>query len=173
MKKYNGLSSVELTLKFMKNFNFIKKVLSTLPLIIVLSGCVNNSEYEKALKDPITLNLVRQSVEDDSYFSNFDEYYSQSGEIVHNYYNGCSNISRLLTSIKLFLIPSSIGTFRPIACDALELRLRNTGIDIDSSSLVGYYMDQLAKQDEDRQVQEEKKQKMAQQIQIEEMTNGK
>lgn len=143
-------------------------------LSVLLTGCIiNKNQAEEALKDPITLNLVRQSVEDDSYFSNFDKYYSQSGEIVHNYYNGCSNISRLLTSIKLFLIPSSIGTFRPIACDALELRLRNTGIDIDSSSLVGYYMDQLAKQDEERQVQEENNNQKALQQQIENMANGK
>lgn len=135
-------------------------------LSVLLTGCIiNKNQAEEALKDPITLNLVKQSIEDDWYLW---PAFISSGEtnVVHDYYNGCSVISRALTRLDLI-------SDRPISCDALDLRLKKLGYSVSSSSLVSYYMDRLEKQKKEQQKQIENNRKKVLQQQIEDMANGK
>lgn len=132
-------------------------------LSVLLAGCIlNKNQAEKALKDPITLNLVKQSVMDE-WFPNIA---MDGGEGKVVYYNGCSVISRGLTNLELI-------SDRPISCDALDLRLKKLGYSVSSSSLVSYYRDRLEKQKNEQQKQIGNNRKKALQQQIENMANGR
>ena len=63
--------------------------------------------------------------------------------------------------------------YRQISCDALDLRLKNQRINISSSRLVGYYMNELAEAQEKADDQRIKDKAAAKQTQIENMANGK
>lgn len=127
-------------------------------LVIVAAlivGCADKVEYETALKDPITLNLVKQSIVDYKTI--------QQNQWVHSYDNGCS-----FTLVGFFTIPD-----KPIACDALDLRLNNKGIAVSASSLVSYYMNEQAEERENSAGQRIKDDAAAKQLLIENMANGK
>lgn len=131
-------------------------------LSVLLTGCIiNKNQTEEALKDPITLNLVKQSLMDE-WLPNI----TRNGGYKVVYYNGCSVISRGLTNLNLI-------SDRPISCDALDLRLKKLGYSVSSSSLVSYYRDRLEKQKKEQQKQIENNRKKALQQQIEDMANGK
>lgn len=147
----------------------MKKILLAL-LVFAVTGCVNETQANKVLQDPITLNLVKQSIGDDMYQPNFPY---GTADYVHNYYNSCSLFSRLKTSLALFFHPLASGTYREISCDALDLRLNNKHINISSSNLVEYYMDKLADSEKKAEQQSIKQQQQAYQQQIENMANGK
>lgn len=136
----------------------------------LIAGCADKVEYESALKDPITLNLIKQSINDDMY-QPYQPYVT--ADYVHNYYNSCSSFSRLKTSFVLFAHPSSSGTYREISCDALDLRLHNKGIAVSASSLVAYYMNEQDEAQEKAENQKIKDEAAAKQTQIENMANGK
>lgn len=149
----------------------VKNKLLLVMVAALIAGCADKAEYEAVLKDPITLNLVKQSI---GY--SMSQPYSLLGtaDYVHNYYNSCSLLSRLKISIWL------IGTYRQISCDALDLRLYNKGITTGyfslitaDSSLVGYYMNELAEAQEKADNQRIKDEAAAKQTQIENMANGK
>ena len=148
----------------------LKKIVTVL-CFFVLVGCVmNKTQADKALEDPITLNLVKQSIGDSMYLP------QPPGppEYVDNYYNSCSLFSRLKTSCALFFHPSASGTYREISCDALDLRLNNKGwYNISASSLVNYYMDKLANQSAAQQAEEKKRQADALKQKINDMATGK
>lgn len=130
-------------------------------LSVLLTGCIiNKNQAEEALKDQITLNLVKQSA--DQWFPGV----TMNGGNKVVYYNGCSVISRGLTNLNLI-------SDRPISCDALDLRLKKLGYSVSSSSLVSYYRDRLEKQKKEQQKQIENNRKKALQQQIEDMANGK
>lgn len=149
----------------------MKNKLLIVMIAALISGCTDKAEYETALKDPITLNLVKQSIGD-----SISQPYSLLGtaDYVHNYYNSCSLLSRLKISFWL------IGTYRQISCDALDLRLNNKGINTGyfsfttaASPLVGYYMNSQAEAQEKADNQRIKDEAAAKQAQIENMANGK
>lgn len=148
----------------------IHKLLFTLTSVLVLVGCGSNEEYDTALKDPITLNLVKQSVGDSMYAGTYG-----ISPNIHNYYNSCSLFFRLKTSVvlQLTLHPEAIGTYREISCDVLDLRLKNKHINISSSELVGYWMDKLADDAKKAEQESIKQQQQAQQQQIETIANRK
>lgn len=148
----------------------MKKILLAL-LVFAVTGCVNETQANKALQDPITLNLVKRSIGDDMY-QPYEPY--GTANYVHNYYNSCSSFSRLKTSLVLFFHPQASGTYREISCDALDLRLNNKGwYDISASSLVGYYMDKLAYAEKKSEQELIKQQQEQQTQQVENMANGK
>ena len=124
----------------------------------LIAGCTDKVEYDAALKDPITLNLVKQSIGD------FKYYFSNEG-VGHSYYNSCAWYVRLRA-----IMPNK---YRQISCDALDLRLKNQRINISSSRLVGYYMNELAEAQEKADDQRIKDKAAAKQTQIENMANGK
>ena len=136
----------------------------------LIAGCADKVEYDTALKDPITLNLVKQSIGDDMY-QPYQPY--GTADYIHNYYNSCSSFSRLKTSFVLFAHPSSSGTYREISCDALDLRLNNKGINVNASSLIGYYMNEQVEAQEKAENQRIKDEAAAKQTQIENMANWK
>ena len=149
-------------------------------LVIVaalMAGCADKVEYETVLKDPITLNLVKQSIGDSMYQLDFG---LVPGDYVHNYYNSCSSFSRLKTSFVLFFHPMASGTYRQISCDALDLRLNNKGINTGyfsfttaASPLVGYYMNEQIEAQEKAENQRIKDDAVAKQLLIENMASGK
>lgn len=155
----------------------MKNKLLLVILAALIAGCVDKVEYETALKDPVTLNLVKQSIGDSMYqplsFGSDPEY-------VHYYYNSCSSFSRLKTSFVLIWHSSTTETYRQISCDALDLRLNNKGINTGyfsfttaASPLVGYYMNEQIEAQEKAENQRIKDEAAAKQTQIENMANGK
>ena len=142
----------------------MKNKLLLVILAALIAGCVDKVEYETALKDPITLNLVKQSIGD--YVSQPYSLYG-TADFVDNYYNSCSLLSRLKISIWL------TGTYRQISCEALDLRLNNKGIAVSASSLVGYYMNEQAEEQEKAENQRIKAEVDTQQQKIKDMANGK
>ncbi len=148
----------------------LKKIVTVL-CFFVLVGCVmNKTQADKALEDPITLNLVKQSAMDmwDTPVSGYNTLRS---------YNSCSVLSRLSHFVQMLNAISDYYTpniYRPISCNALDIRLNNKGwYDISASSLVGYYMDKLANQHEEQQVQEQTNQERALKQKINDMATGK
>ena len=135
---------------------------------VLIVGCADKVEMNKALQDPITLNLVKQSIGDSMYLPQ-----PPGGpEYVDNYFNSCSLLSRLKTSCALFFHPSATGTYREISCDALDLRLKNLKINISSAVLVGYYMYKQDEAQEKADNQRIKNEATARQMRIENMANG-
>ena len=125
----------------------------------LIAGCADKVEYETSLKDPITLNLVKQSIGD-----SMTQPYSTAGQAdyVHNYYNSC----------EWFLL-SPAGAYRQISCEALDLRLKNQKLNISSSKLVDFYMNEQDEAEKKAENQRIKNQAAAKQTQIENMANGK
>ncbi len=134
-------------------------ILVTLLCSAVIAGCSNKLEYTTALKDPITLNLVKQSIG-----NSMTQPYSTAGQVdyVHNYYNSCEWFSL-----------SSAGAYRQTSCDALDLRLKNQKLNISSSKLVDFYMNELSdaakKVEQQSRIMEQK----SRQEEIENLANGK
>lgn len=126
----------------------------------LIAGCADKVEYDTALKDPVTLDLVKQSVVD---------YMYQNGDVYsyyhHKFYNGCTWL------LRVGIYPAVAS--RPISCDALDLRLNNKGIAVSASSLVDYYMNEQAEAQEKADNQKIKDEAAAKQTQIENMANGK
>ncbi|MBX9867591.1 MAG: hypothetical protein K2Y14_11815 [Burkholderiales bacterium] len=120
---------------------------------VLVAGCADRVEYDTALKDPVTLNLVKQSIVDYKTI--------QQNQWVHSYDNGC-----------YFTLVGFLPD-KPIACDALDLRLNNKGIAVSASSLVAYYMNEQAEAQEKAKNQRIKDEAAAKQTQIESMANGK
>ena len=77
---------------------------------VLIVGCADKVEYDTALKNPITLNLVKQSIGDSMYAGTYGIEAN-----IHNYYNSCSVFSRLKTSVAILLHPEAIGTYREIS----------------------------------------------------------
>ena len=125
---------------------------------ILIAGCADKVDYATALKDPITLNLVKQSIGN---FIYGDFHYYKPTD---HFYNSCAWYVRLRV-----IMPDE---YRQISCDALDLRLKNQKINISSSGLVGYYMNELAKAQEKAENQRIKDEAAAKQTQIENMANG-
>jgi hypothetical protein len=146
------------------------KIIVTVLCFFVLVGCVmNKTQADKALEDSITLNLVKQSVMD-MWGTPISGYTLRS-------YNSCSVLSRLSHFVQMLNAISDYYTpniYRPISCNALDIRLNNKGwYDISASSLVGYYMDKLDNQYEERQVLEQKNQERALKQKVNDMATGK
>lgn len=137
----------------------MKNKLLLVLIAALVAGCVDKVKYAIALKDPITLNLVKQSIGD-----SMTQPYSTVGQAdyVHNYYNSCG---------WLWLSPA--GAYRQISCDALDLRLNNKSIAVSASSLVAYYMNEQAEWEEKTENQRIKDKAAAKQTQIENMANGR
>lgn len=148
----------------------MKNKLLLVVVTALMAGCADKVEFETVLKDPITLNLVKQSIGDSMYQLDFG---LVPGDYVHNYYNSCSSFSRLKTSFVLFFHPMASGTYRQISCNALDLRLKNQKINIRSSGLVAYYMNEQAEEQEKAENQRIKDEAAAKQTQIENMANGR
>ena len=149
----------------------MKNKLLLVMVAALMAGCADKAEYATALKDPVTLDLVKQSIGDSTYQPLS---FAADPEYVHYYYNSCSSFSRFKTSFVLFLFhPSATGTYRQISCDALDLRLNNKGIAVSASSLVAYYMNEQAEAQEKADNQRIKDEATAKQTQIENMANGK
>ncbi len=147
----------------------MKKILAIL-LITVITGCVN-TEAEKALKDPIILNLVKESFYPGNSYKVVGA--RVPGDI--NQCNFCSGISR-----SLYCGNGYNYVDNPLSCDALDLRLKNLGYKFSSKTLVDYYItkinDELEQIIERENVANLKKQKLREQQrqqQIIDMANGK
>ena len=149
----------------------MKNKLLLVILSVLVAGCADKVKCSIALKDSITLNLVKQSIGDYSMYQL--DFGFVLGDYVHNYYNSCSSFSRLKTNFVLFFHPMVSGTYRQTSCDALDLRLKNQKIDISSSGLVGYYMNELAEAQKKENNQIIKDEAVAKQLLIENMANGK
>lgn len=133
----------------------MKKILLALSVLAV-SGCVNETQANKALQDPITLNLVKQSS------LNQDQC---KGDIsLQRFINGCNLFDRAWCGGSI-LIYINLAQ-KPIACDALDLRLKKLNYPVNADELVEYY---LHKDDALHQENNE----LARQQQIENMANGK
>lgn len=129
----------------------MKNKLLLIMIAELIAGCTDKVELETALKDPVTLNLVKQSIVEHQPIQ------------VSNYYNGCS----LVTMLNFPL------SDKPIACDALNLRLNKKGILVSASSLVAYYMNEQDEVQEKAENQRIKDEAAAKQLLIENMANGK
>ncbi len=132
----------------------MKNKLLLVVVTVLIAGCSNKVEYATTLKDPITLDLVQQSISNSRY-TEFGDY-----NPTDHFYNSCT----------WSWIQSHL---RKISCDALDLRLKNQKINISSGSLVGYYMDQQAEERENSAEQRIKDNAAAKQLLIENMANGK
>lgn len=126
----------------------MKKTLLAL-LIFVVTSCVNEPQANKALQDPITLNLVKQSFYYASYGDGASTDFLPSW--IYNYrghpnWNKCSEISRFFYCRSCpedlaAAVHCDTNCDRPISCDALDQRLKNQGYsNLDSSNLISYYL---------------------------------
>lgn len=149
----------------------LKNKLLIVLVAALMAGCADKVEYDTALKDPTTLNLVEQSIGDSIYQP------SLNGVHVHYYYNSCDLLSRLKTRFVLFAYPAypypdATKIDKQISCEALDLRLNNKGITVSASSLVAYYMNEQDEDEEKADNQRIKNEAAVKQTQIENMANG-
>lgn len=147
------------------NTKIMKKISFVFLVAVLLVGC--NQNKDKILDDPITLNLVKQSVNYTMYTNVFT-----NSDYEYTYYNSCSTWSRFKARCNLLIHPSMIKVYRNVSCDALDLRLKNQNINISSSALVAYYMDkQQSEQDKAKELLKQQEQLQHQQL-IESMAKG-
>ncbi|MBX9867070.1 MAG: hypothetical protein K2Y14_09145 [Burkholderiales bacterium] len=104
-------------------------------LVIVaalIAGCADKAEYDKALKDPITLNLVKQSSLDQGQCNGYISPYK--------FINGCNLVERSICGGSVPLLLLFNFSQKPITCDALDLRLKNQNYYARADDLVNYYL---------------------------------
>ncbi len=133
----------------------MKKILLIL-LVMLVSGCVNDTQANKALQDPITLNLVKQS--------SLDQGKCMGDISPQGFINGCKLFDRAWCGGSYLIYINLVQ--KPITCDALDLRLKKLNFSVNSDELVEYYLHK-----DDALLQ--KNNELARQQQIENMANGK
>lgn len=166
--------------------------MSAVLFTIIFSG--NNQDKENALKDHVTLNLVKQSFYHPYYGNGASTdilpYWIHHGNPNWNY---CSSISR--TFYCKACPPFDLNGMgkdpytgfcdsscdKPISCDAIDLRLKNLGFtQLSSATLVSYYMivinNELKQIKASQEVNNKKEQELSQKIRqkrIKDMSEGK
>lgn len=149
--RFNKINARPLVIVFIV---FFIGIIVSLGSLIYLN--LDTDKNDKALKDPINLNLVKQSIFDQSQCTGYIS--------PKKYINSCNLLDRAWCGGSVLLYINI--TPKPITCDALDLRLKNQGYYARADDLVNYYLQK--KFEEKSQLDSTTQQQL-----IESMANGK